>query len=511
MAEVAERQGLQRILGWIAAAGDRTLARIPDRAWRIGVPAVYLALVLPTLASHAFWFDEAQSWLISKESRSLPDLLSILRLEGHPPLWYLILWPFAHSFSSPEWMKIPTALLTATSAIMLPRVRGLRRMEQLLILGGFTMVLGYSTVSRSYILGVALTILYLWVATVRPNTTLELVIVSLLVLTHAAFAVLAGALFWTSLARRQKENLDSGTLAWHSWFLVALVPLLTLGVALLVINPEAYGMRQVLHLHDVWGSLPGAFLPASLATLDFSSTLVSAVWASAVALATVLLVLLMIDLARSVTGRPFSLVVIILLINAAVGYGREWWHLGIIYWALIPGVVLSRSNDLRPTDAAPGLRYICFRPLLAFPVAASLLWWTSSVSSLPFSPERQAAEIIRSVCPSGCPLVTDDYGTTVSAYLGGPPVYQLHDRASRTFQVHDSSILAKHPITWDALRKALSVRGDDAVAFLIALRDPPPDFQVLGTTDRGAIWLTRPQTGWTLPGNFIVVRLRADH
>lgn len=61
------------------------------RFWFVPVLAAYAALVVYTVGHHEPWFDEAQSWLIARDC-SLSTLFSeVLRYEGHPALWYLIL------------------------------------------------------------------------------------------------------------------------------------------------------------------------------------------------------------------------------------------------------------------------------------------------------------------------------------------------------------------------------------------------------------------------------------
>lgn len=58
---------------------------------RILTFAAYLALVVVVMCFHEPWFDEAQSWLIARDS-SFADLLTLRpHYEGHPPLWTLLL------------------------------------------------------------------------------------------------------------------------------------------------------------------------------------------------------------------------------------------------------------------------------------------------------------------------------------------------------------------------------------------------------------------------------------
>lgn len=55
---------------------------------------VYACCVLYGVIIHESWGDEAQPWLLVRDS-SLTGLLKLLPNEGHPPLWYLLIMPFA--------------------------------------------------------------------------------------------------------------------------------------------------------------------------------------------------------------------------------------------------------------------------------------------------------------------------------------------------------------------------------------------------------------------------------
>ena len=63
---------------------------------------VYLLLSGFTVANHEMWGDEVHSWNIAKGSDSYADLIHNSRFEGHPPVWYSILWTisqFTHDIS----------------------------------------------------------------------------------------------------------------------------------------------------------------------------------------------------------------------------------------------------------------------------------------------------------------------------------------------------------------------------------------------------------------------------
>src|ERR1700752_2887831 len=57
-----------------------------------GIFFLYMVVAGFAMAHHELWGDEIHSWNIAKSSGSLPDLIRNSRYEGHPPVWYLVLW-----------------------------------------------------------------------------------------------------------------------------------------------------------------------------------------------------------------------------------------------------------------------------------------------------------------------------------------------------------------------------------------------------------------------------------
>ena len=56
---------------------------------------LYASAVLVIMYFHEPWFDEAQAWLIAQDASLVELLTSITHYEGHPPIWFLALMPFA--------------------------------------------------------------------------------------------------------------------------------------------------------------------------------------------------------------------------------------------------------------------------------------------------------------------------------------------------------------------------------------------------------------------------------
>lgn len=78
---------------------------------------LYMIFMIIIMYFHEPWFDEAQAWLIARDA-SLKEILFVLpHYEGHPPIWHLILLPFA-KLGAPFELSIKLVSLTFSSIAM---------------------------------------------------------------------------------------------------------------------------------------------------------------------------------------------------------------------------------------------------------------------------------------------------------------------------------------------------------------------------------------------------------
>ena len=81
---------------------------------------IYLLGVCTVSFFHEPWFDEAQAWAIARSGSLKEILFEIPHYEGHPPLWHLILVPFA-KLGAPYELSLARALLTDIFRIVFGR------------------------------------------------------------------------------------------------------------------------------------------------------------------------------------------------------------------------------------------------------------------------------------------------------------------------------------------------------------------------------------------------------
>lgn len=122
--------------------------KIPS-GWLWAIWAVYSVIVLYVTSNHEPWRDEAQSWLIARDN-TLLSLFQYIPNEGHPPLWYLILMPFAKlGFPYSTANIIHNLIAIAFAWIMLFRIQ-LKIWITLPLLFSYFFVYEYAVIARNY-------------------------------------------------------------------------------------------------------------------------------------------------------------------------------------------------------------------------------------------------------------------------------------------------------------------------------------------------------------------------
>ncbi len=180
-----------------AAPGAATGPRAPSfgRRREVQALALFAAVLAVALASHELWRDELQSWMIARASATPTALLHNLRYEGHPVLWYALLWPFArvfHSASTLQWLE--WCIATITAGLVLFRAPFTLRRRIALVFGYFFLY-EYGALTRSYGLGVLLTVVAMIVVTdSKPRWLARAVVLGLLANTSAFGACVAVAI-----------------------------------------------------------------------------------------------------------------------------------------------------------------------------------------------------------------------------------------------------------------------------------------------------------------------------
>ncbi len=114
--------------------------------------AAYLAMVCVAVSFYAPWEDEGRSWMISRSFGVYTLLFRILRYEGHPFLWYLVLWGPAHLHMSYLCINWISAAIASAGIYVLLRFAPFPFYLRALLPFSFFLAYQYAVVARSYVL-----------------------------------------------------------------------------------------------------------------------------------------------------------------------------------------------------------------------------------------------------------------------------------------------------------------------------------------------------------------------
>jgi len=124
-----------------------------ERALLPSALALFVALGLLGILHHEMWRDEAEIWLIARDSGSLRDLFHNMRAEGHPALWYLLVYAVSRLSSDPISMQLLHLAIACGSAGLILRCAPFSVRNRLLLCFGYYLLYEYTVISRSYGLG----------------------------------------------------------------------------------------------------------------------------------------------------------------------------------------------------------------------------------------------------------------------------------------------------------------------------------------------------------------------
>ncbi len=122
-----------------------------EAAWA-GVFVAYVVLVGTVAWHHEPWFDEAQAWLIARDSGLTEMLWERLRYEGTPGLWHLMLFVPAKLGFPYATLTFVSVLLAAATVYLFLRYSPFPWYIKLAFPFGFFTVYQYAVVARSYTL-----------------------------------------------------------------------------------------------------------------------------------------------------------------------------------------------------------------------------------------------------------------------------------------------------------------------------------------------------------------------
>jgi hypothetical protein len=171
---------------------------------------VYLVIAAFTMSHHELWGDELHSWNLAKGSNSFWELMQNRRYEGHPPVWYIILWGITRFTHNPECMQWVHFCIAALVVYLILFRSPWPLMMKILIPFGYYFLYEYTIISRNYSPGLLAGFLLCMVLQkeFRYRLLIYYLLLFIMSYTHLLALILAGCIhlyFLLSAAESKKK------------------------------------------------------------------------------------------------------------------------------------------------------------------------------------------------------------------------------------------------------------------------------------------------------------------
>jgi len=117
---------------------------------------VYILLAGANIFTHEMWRDELHIWLTARASSGLAELFANMRCQGHPPLWYVMVYAVSRFTHNPFSMQVLHFAIAVACAGVFLRFAPFSRIWRFLFVLGYFPLYEYAAISRNYGIGILL-------------------------------------------------------------------------------------------------------------------------------------------------------------------------------------------------------------------------------------------------------------------------------------------------------------------------------------------------------------------
>jgi hypothetical protein len=389
---------------------------------------------------HELFLDEAHHFLVSRDSSSLGEFYYNLRYDGHPRLWGALLYLITHYITTdPLGMQVLQWLFSMAGAFVLLRYGPFTWRTKLLILAGYYFLFEYNVLSRNYAIGIWM----LWLCChllrdVEKNGWKIGILILLMCSAHLFFTFASIGIFLYILA-------DWWERRWRVARLSVVAIFFTIGLASAVIQARTPSVDNVnmtpvhpaewlsgRNLSFAAGALVQGWLPIPQVS---GGRFWNTGWLSAGHLGPVvpylLFLVLLVFPAYYLWGKTKALLFYysgtgLMLVFFIVTQMTANRYFGMVYLFFLAASWLTTDGSgpvLTQASVTGGrvLRRVWWMGWLGILTVQVIVGVYAFVQDLrrPFSQSRNAAEYLRSLQPSGRPVLLDGYtaGPQLCAYL----------------------------------------------------------------------------------------------
>lgn len=158
----------------------------------LGICILYLVLQTIGVLHHEWWLDEAQHFLLAKNSSTLSELVYQARYEGHPLLWNVLLYALTRLSDQILYAQILHVLIAFASVFLILNFSPFRLLPKLALIFGYFLSYEFSIICRNYGLALLLVVAVLtYYRCGKRNRVVLSLLLALLLNSHLFGAIVA--------------------------------------------------------------------------------------------------------------------------------------------------------------------------------------------------------------------------------------------------------------------------------------------------------------------------------
>jgi hypothetical protein len=138
----------------------------------LALTCLALAFFLIQLIHHQMWRDELNVFGIVQASPTLSLLFQHLHYEGHPAVWYLLVWIAAHWLPTAAVLRAVQACVGIAILSLIGLASPFTRTEKALLFASYFVSFEYTVLSRTYGVCFLACLVYLWIRFRVPHNVL---------------------------------------------------------------------------------------------------------------------------------------------------------------------------------------------------------------------------------------------------------------------------------------------------------------------------------------------------
>src|SRR3989344_8166534 len=128
---------------------DKISAYIKKNKFALILTLVYGVFIITLSSFHEVWRDEVRALNYATEARSLLDLFHNLKInnEGHPALWYILLYIGYNIFHTTVILKVINSVISIAAIYIFLAFSPFTKIQKILFVFGFFPIYEYSVIN----------------------------------------------------------------------------------------------------------------------------------------------------------------------------------------------------------------------------------------------------------------------------------------------------------------------------------------------------------------------------